>query len=329
MPWRRAMSYAIPVPSLNKPTNKNAVLAHLEHSFAAPIAILASKIPSVIIPIPRPAVVAIILADARTQPTQNRVRNLVVSSTLVRQCDEKEAIYRYLYFFFAGNFEATDIVFTNAALNLWACCYEHPGLAFNCSGMYSEHICVSSFPCFLSRHHHKFIDRYSSRGNRVFGLSASQSLTQVFHVEPGNETFYAPSPQSLTGQVASSSATTSSSASASTSSTNSPTSTGFNAPPRATPTHASSSALSAGGKAGISVAASIVGLGILILLGLYLLRKRRPRQCQEDRANESRGIALSSRTGDQRHALEISAEQQWEIDGSARSEVEARGRVGG
>lgn len=64
--------------------NKDAVPAHLEHNFAVPIAILASKIQSAIIPIPRPAVVAIILADALTQAIQNRVQNLVVSNNM---CD--------------------------------------------------------------------------------------------------------------------------------------------------------------------------------------------------------------------------------------------------
>ena len=61
---------------------KFAVPAYLEYNFVVTMAILALKIQSVNIPIPRPAVVAIILADVPTQATQNRVQILVVSITL-------------------------------------------------------------------------------------------------------------------------------------------------------------------------------------------------------------------------------------------------------
>ena len=85
MQWRRGITYTIPISSPTEPINKSAVPAHLEYNFAVSMTILASKIQSAIIPIPTPAVVATILADALTQVSQNRVRNLVVSSTL---CDK-------------------------------------------------------------------------------------------------------------------------------------------------------------------------------------------------------------------------------------------------
>ena len=64
--------------------------AHLEYNFVVTMAILALKIQSVNIPIPRPAVVAIILADAPTQATQNPVQILVVSITLTDDLTRKK-----------------------------------------------------------------------------------------------------------------------------------------------------------------------------------------------------------------------------------------------
>lgn len=80
-----------------------------------------------------------------------------------------------------------------------------------------------------------------------------------------------------------------------------------------------------------------MSLGIIILFGLYLLRKRRSQDYQEAGVNESTGMASRPRTLEQRHAEEISTEQQWELngnarselDGSSRSEMEARWRIGG
>ena len=147
MLWRRAITYAIPVSSPAHRPNKNAVPAHLEHNFAVPMAILASRIQSAIIPIPRPAVVAIILADALTQATQNRVQNLVVSSTMCDNLMRKKTWTNtlMLIFFMTDDLAASDIVFADASLSLWACCYQHPGAYPDCSSTYPGLI-ASSFP---------------------------------------------------------------------------------------------------------------------------------------------------------------------------------------
>ena len=67
-----------------------------------------------------------------------------------------------------------------------------------------------------------------------------------------------------------------------------------------------------------------MGLSIILLLGFFLLRKRRPQQYQEARGNGSNELASSTLV--QRHAVEKSAEQQWELDGNARSEMDGSGR---
>ena len=64
--------------------------------------------------------------------------------------------------FFIANLQTPDIVFADASMSLWACCYQHLGARLDCSSMYSEPI-ASSFPCSLSRHHCEFQDRSSSR----------------------------------------------------------------------------------------------------------------------------------------------------------------------
>lgn len=91
MLWRRAITCKIAVFSPAQRTNKNVVLAHLEYNIAVVKAILASKIQSAIIRIPEPAVVATILAVAVIQPTESRVRNLVVSNTMFDDFDDKRA----------------------------------------------------------------------------------------------------------------------------------------------------------------------------------------------------------------------------------------------
>lgn len=68
---------------------------------------------------------------------------------------------------------------------------------------------------------------------------------------------------------------------------------------------------------------------MIILLGVYLLRKRRPGDHQGDRVNESSEITSPfPRTWDQRyHPQEVGTEQQWEMDGIGRSEVDGSGRL--
>ena len=67
-------------------------------------------------------------------------------------------------------------------------------------------------------------------------------------------------------------------------------------------------------------------LGTIVLLGFFLLRKRRLRQYQEDRVNGSDAMASSPTYLGQRPAVEISAEQQWQLDGNAMSEIDGGGR---
>ena len=69
-----------------------------------------------------------------------------------------------------------------------------------------------------------------------------------------------------------------------------------------------------------------MGLGIIILLGLYLFRKRRSQDYQEAGVNKSTRMVSPPRTLEQRHAEEISTEQQWELNGNARSELDGSGR---
>ena len=70
-----------------------------------------------------------------------------------------------------------------------------------------------------------------------------------------------------------------------------------------------------------------MGLGIIILLGLYLLRRRLFRFYVKDRANESSEMASLPRTRDQRTPQEVSTEQQWEMDGNGKTEVDGVGRL--
>lgn len=60
---------------------------------------------------------------------------------------------------------------------------------------------------------------------------------------------------------------------------------------------------------------------MIVLLGFFLLRKRRPRQYQEAPVDGSNEMT-SSPVLEQRHAVEKSSEQQWELNGNARSELE-------
>ena len=64
--------------------------AYLEYNFVATMTVFALNIQSVNLPSPTPAVVAIILADAPTQATQNRVQMLVVSITLTDDLTRKK-----------------------------------------------------------------------------------------------------------------------------------------------------------------------------------------------------------------------------------------------
>ncbi|KAM0800744.1 hypothetical protein BDR22DRAFT_850365 [Usnea florida] len=196
--------------------------------------------------------------------------------------------------------QLTDIVFTDPSTSLWACCYQYVGADRDCSN-------------------------------------------------PGNETFYAPSPESLTAQAEPSPTTPSSETSSinssitlsSTPSVSASVSTSTSTPLTTTPTlptsilassttttHSPPSALSTGAKAGIGIAASTAGLGISLMLGFYLFRKRRAGRYQEaPTANVAEKMASLPPTSVQRQAvLEKSSEQHWELGGNGRSEMDGRGR---
>lgn len=68
----------------------------------------------------------------------------------------------------------------------------------------------------------------------------------------------------------------------------------------------------------------------MVVVGFYLLRKRRLRQHHEALAvNVIDGMASSSPpTPNQINvAVEKSSEQQWELDGNGRSEMDGNGRL--
>ena len=64
--------------------------------------------------------------------------------------------------FFIADWRTPDIVYTDASTSLWACCYQSLDAALDCSSMYSQSI-VSSFSCYLNRHHCDFQGRSSPR----------------------------------------------------------------------------------------------------------------------------------------------------------------------
>lgn len=68
-----------------------------------------------------------------------------------------------------------------------------------------------------------------------------------------------------------------------------------------------------------------MGLGLVIFLGFFFLRKRRSRQYQGNRVSGNKKIAPLPRV-EQGQVLEVSAEQQWQLDGSARYEIDGNSR---
>ena len=69
----------------------------------------------------------------------------------------------------------------------------------------------------------------------------------------------------------------------------------------------------------------------MVIVGFYLLGKRRRRQHQETptvSASDEMASSLPPTSEPTHVAVEKSSDQQWELDGNGRSEMEGRGRFG-